>query len=95
MDDLVKAAKAAVWVMTDNEFAAREITDLVLAAIADLRSAGVADASNRADAPLFKRGVILYCKANFLRDEAQAERALKAYEALKKCMSLDDEYREG
>ena len=65
MDEaLVKAAKTAVRTTTQDPDLIADISDLIEAAIADLRVAGVENkpAEGTDYSPLFKRAVILYCK---------------------------------
>lgn len=75
-----------------------EITDLIDAAIADLRNVGIVVTETQAaqepievDDPLITRAIILYLKAEFgyLND---AERFRKAYDYLKCSLSLSDDY---
>lgn len=95
MDDkLVKEAKVALRMTTDDADLAADIWSLIEAAFADLRVAGVANnPPEGADySPLYKRAVILYCKANF-GSNPDAEKLQAAYESLKTYMSLDNNYR--
>lgn len=95
MDEkLVKAAKIAVRTTTDDVDLTADIWDLIQAAFADLRVAGVENkpAEGEDYSPLYKRAVILYCKANF-GNNPDREKLQAAYESLKTYMSLDDDYR--
>lgn len=69
-----------------------EVTDLIDAAIADLRLVGInvpenVGSSGSPDDPLFVRAIILYCKANFGYIDG-AERYRAAYDYLKCALSL-------
>ncbi|OAH60749.1 DNA-packaging protein [Domibacillus aminovorans] len=70
-----------------------EINDLISAAEADLRIAGVHFESSSGDA-LIKRAVITYCKANFGYDNPDADRFKDSYIMLKQHLSLAGDYRE-
>lgn len=100
MEKLKQAAKAALLITTDDALVNDDIESLVNAAIADLRTAGVAYISAEAEGEqaqrraLYERAVVLFCKSLFLIDETQAKRAAQAYSSLKLCMSLDDDYTE-
>ena len=67
-----------------------EITDLIQAAKADLKLAGVI-VQKESDA-LFIRAVTTYCKAQFGYDNKDAEKFQKSYESLRDHMSLCEEY---
>jgi len=69
-----------------------EIQDLINAAIADLKLAGVvADKAVDTDT-LIKRAITTYCKANFGYDNPDAERFQQAYEMLKMHLVLAADY---
>lgn len=70
-----------------------EIQDLIEAAKADLRLAGIT--KDETD-PLIIRAITIYCKAHFGYEEpAQAELFMKSYQALKTHLALSQEYTEG
>ena len=74
-----------------------EVTDLIEAAVKDLKSTGIKfedfGASDPTD-PLITQAVILYCKANSGTMELDhAEKARKAYESLKIKLSCVGEYK--
>lgn len=69
-----------------------EIQDLIDAAKADLKLAGVvADKAVDAD-PLIKRAIITYCKAYFGYDNPDADRLVESYLMLKKHLVLSVDY---
>jgi len=69
-----------------------EIQDLINAAIADLKLAGVvADKAVDTDT-LIKRAITTYCKANFGYDNPDAERFWRSYESLKMHLTLSADY---
>lgn len=77
-----------------------EVSDLINAAIADLRLVGINVPENAGSSsetlgdPLLDRAIILYAKSedNF---GGEGERHRKAYDYLKCALSLSDEYTEG
>jgi uncharacterized phage protein (predicted DNA packaging) len=69
-----------------------EISDLIAAALADLLLAGVnADSSD----PLVKRAIVLFAKAQYGWDNAEADRFQKCYDLLKASLSLSCDYTGG
>lgn len=98
MQELVKAARAALRVTTQDPNIIEDIKDTVAAACADLRVAGVAEQAPPKEGEksktwdLYKRTVVLYCKANF-GNNPDADRLLARYEKDKIKMSLDADYR--
>lgn len=78
---------------TTNDFDT-EIQDLINAAIADLKMAGVvADKAVDSDA-LIKRAIVTYCKSHFGYDNPDAERFLESYLMLKRHLALSVDYTE-
>jgi len=77
-----------------------EVSDLINAAIADLRLVGInipaeaGSSSKTLGDPLLDRAIILYAKSedNF---GGEGERHRKAYDYLKCALSLSDDYTEG
>jgi hypothetical protein len=69
-----------------------EIQDLINAAIADLKLAGVLDTKAVDTDPLIKRAIITYCKANFGYDNPDAGRFWRSYESLKMHLTLSADY---
>lgn len=67
-----------------------EISDLVLAAKADLGICGLVSIAET-DA-LIKRAIILYCKANFGFDNPDAAKLQQSYEMLRNHLSLSADY---
>lgn len=67
-----------------------EIADLIEAAKLDLEISGVVKV-NDTDA-LIQRAIIVYCKANFGYDNAEAERFQNSYDMLKQHLSLAGDY---
>lgn len=67
-----------------------EISDLILAAKADLGICGLL-AITETD-PLIKRAIILYCKANFGYDNPDAVKLNESYEMLRNHLSLSADY---
>ena len=63
-----------------------EITDLISAAKADIALGGVITTSE--DNALYKMAVILYVKANFGYDNADADRLNQSYDSLKQKLML-------
>lgn len=75
----------------------QEVTDLINAAIADLRLVGIIVPENEEGSPasvgdpLLERAIVLYAKAEFGYDEG-AERYRAAYDYLKCALSLSGEH---
>ena len=67
-----------------------ELADLILSAKLDLKISGV-DIIEETD-PLIKRAITVYCQANFVQDNAIAERFLNSYTMLKTHLSLSSDY---
>lgn len=67
-----------------------EISDLILAAKADLGICGLVSIADT-DA-LIKRAIILYCKANFGFDNPDASKLQQSYEMLRNHLSLSADY---
>lgn len=73
-----------------------EIADLIAAARADLKLAGIrADKADDDNDPLTRRAVMCYLKAEFGLDNDDAERYRNSYEMLKRHLALADEYIKG
>lgn len=90
LDDVKVALRIAA---TTNDFDT-EIQDLINAAIADLKMAGVvADKAVDSDA-LIKRAIVTYCKSHFGYDNPDAERFLESYLMLKRHLALSVDYTE-
>ena len=73
-----------------------EVSDLINAAIADLRLVGInipAEAGSSSKTPLLDRAVVLYAKAEFGFND-DAERYRNAYDYLKCALSLTADYTE-
>lgn len=72
-----------------------EIADLIEAAKADLKMAGVDPAKTDAPDPdpLIKRAITVYVKANFGFDNPDADKLQASYESLKAHLSLAGDYR--
>lgn len=87
----VKVALRIAATTTDFD---TEIQDLIGAAIADLKLAGVvADKAVDTD-PLIKRAIVTYCKAYFGYDNPDADRFIESYLLLKKHLVLSVDYTE-
>ena len=70
-----------------------EVTDLILAAKADLLIGGIlADKVNDESDPLIKRAVSTYVKAEFGLDNSDMEKYRQAYQNLKQHLMLSSEY---
>lgn len=69
-----------------------EVQDLINAAIADLKLAGVTTAKAVDTDPLIKRAIVTYCKANFGYDNPDAGRFWRSYESLKNHITLSADY---
>jgi len=73
-----------------------EVQDLIAAAKADLKRAGVdptkVDAADDALDPLIKRAIVVKCKAEFGFDNPDAERLSRAYEHLVTALTLSQDY---
>lgn len=61
MNEMLSAAKLAMRITTDAFDS--ELTDLILAALADLGIAGITNQDT--EDPLVRRAVITYCRLNF------------------------------
>ena len=85
---MLQDVKSSVRII-NNKFDV-ELLDLIEAAKADLRIAGVT--KNDEDDPLIKRAIILYCKANFGLDNKDSEKYQNSYENLKEKLSLCGDY---
>lgn len=72
-----------------------EITDLIGAARADLLLGGIkADKVNDESDALIKRAIVVYVKAEFGLDNADAEKYRESYNMLKRHLMLSSEYIE-
>jgi hypothetical protein len=69
-----------------------EIADLILSAKADMGLSGLLSEHVLDTDALIKRGIILYCKANFGLDNTDSEKYQKSYEMLRNHMSLSADY---
>jgi len=69
-----------------------EITDLILAAKADLGLSGVLDDTILDTDALIKRAVTTYVKANFGWDNPDSEKLQKSYEMLRNHLTLSGDY---
>jgi hypothetical protein len=69
-----------------------EISDLILAAKADLGISGVLSESISDSDALIKRAIILYCKANFGWENSDSEKLQQSYDMLKNHLSLSSDY---
>ena len=70
-----------------------EISDLILAAKADLLLGGIIpDKVNNDNDPLIRRAVVCYVKAEFGLDNPDAERYRDAYQSIRKHLMLSSEY---
>jgi hypothetical protein len=69
-----------------------EITDLINAAKADLKLAGLQDVAIDDTDVLIKRAIILYCKANFGYGNVDASRFQQSYEMLRNHLSQSLDY---
>lgn len=93
---LVEEAKATLRITSDDEGLNAEINTLISAARADLESSGVAGYLACAPEPegLVRSAILLYVKANFGYDNADADRLTEHYEAAKRHLTSADEFRE-
>lgn len=89
---LLDDVKVALRISPDTTAFDGEVQDLIEAAKADLRLAGVAEAKLDGSDPLVKRAVITYSKAHFGWDVPDAERLERAYEMLKAHLTLSQDY---
>ena len=90
--ELLYAARLAVRATRTSVFDG-EITDLILAARAELTRVGILPAKAYDDTdPLTRRACILYVKAEFGLDNPDAETYREAFNTLKKHLSLSSEY---
>jgi uncharacterized phage protein (possible DNA packaging) len=88
----VRTALRVTHTALDNE-----INDLILSARKDLYYSGVGQAvSEAADPidPLIKRAIVVYCKANFMDNMADAERFQLSYDMLKTHLALSADYQD-
>jgi hypothetical protein len=69
-----------------------EIEDLILSAKLDLGLSGVTDEAIDTTDALVKRAIILYCKANFGYNNADADRFQQSYDMLKAHLTLSADY---
>lgn len=72
-----------------------EINDLIAAAKADLKLAGVLESKiNDETDPLIKRAIIVFVKTHFGWNNSDAERLQRSYDMLKSHLTLSKEYTE-
>ena len=73
-----------------------EITDLIQAAMDDMKLSGVAAVHFTLDEPdpIIKRALVTYAKANFGLDNPDSEKFQRAYDSLKTHLCLSQEYQE-
>lgn len=69
-----------------------EITDLINAAIADLKLSGITAESAVDTDPLIKRAITTYVKANFGWNNPDADRLQKSYDMIKAHITLSADY---
>jgi uncharacterized phage protein (predicted DNA packaging) len=94
-DVLLPAVKTALRV--SHNALDSEIDELISAARKDLYESGVGEiASNATDNidPLIKRAIIVYCKAQFLANDKNAERYQIAYDLMKTHLALASDYQD-
>ncbi len=77
---------------TANTAYDNEITDLINAAIADLKLSGVTAESAVDTDPLIKRAIAVYVKANFGWNNPDSEKLQETYKMLKNHLTLSADY---
>ncbi|WEK53324.1 MAG: head-tail connector protein [Candidatus Cohnella colombiensis] len=89
-------AKATLRISATTKAFDVEVSDLIDAAIHDLKLSGVLASKADDDTdPLIRRAVFVYVKANFGIDNPDAEKFQKSYESLKAHLTLSQEYTVG
>lgn len=94
-DELLKKVMVSLRTSTTDTGLKGEITDLILAAKADLKVNGViSDKFSATDenTPLITLAIQLYVKGHWGYDNPDADRLLAQYEALKTELSLHSQY---
>ena len=84
---MLQAVKLALRIVTDSFDA--ELTDLINAALVDLRLAGISNQDT--DDPLIRRAVITYCRLNFGQPD-DYDRLKKSYDEQKAQMGMATGY---
>lgn len=81
------------YIRTNHTHFDEEITDLIAAARADLLLGGILEKKVNDESDfLIKRAIVLYVKAEFGIDNADAEKYRESYNVLKRHLMLSDEY---
>ncbi len=81
------------YLRVSHEYFDGEISDLIGAARADLIMGGISpEKVNDESDPLIKRAVVVYVKAEFGLDNADAEKYKESYNMLKRHLMLSNEY---
>lgn len=84
-----------VYMRIKNTATDTEILDLIAAAKLDLVGAGVdPNIVDDTTDPLIKRAIVLYVKANYGWDNADAAALAESYLSLKKDLAIRSDYRE-
>lgn len=97
---LLDDVKVANRITTSDSNITNELTDLIRAALYDLKIAGVdtkeivPESTSKEVDPLIKRAVILYTKAHFGFDNPEADRFETAFYKLKQHLSLATDYKQ-
>jgi len=89
---LIDDVKTYLRISTANTAYNTEITDLIAAAIADLKLSGVTAEKAVDTDTLIKRAIVTYVKANFGWNNPDAEKLQNSYEMLKNHLTLSADY---
>ena len=89
---LIDDVKTYLRISTANTAYNTEITDLIAAAIADLKLSGVTAEKAVDTDTLIKRAIVTYVKANFGWNNPDAERLQQSYDMLKQHLTLSADY---
>ena len=81
--------KVKLALRINNSIYDTEITDLIYACEKELELAGIASSNINETDEMIIRTVICYCKAYFGFDNAEADRYIRSYEALKSFLCLN------
>ncbi len=94
---LLKDVTVANRITSEDPGISGELSDLINAALLDLKIAGVDIKKVKPDSEepdaLIKRAVTLYCKAHFGFDNPEADRFERAFIALKQHLCLSEDYK--
>lgn len=86
--------KVKLALRINNDAYDTEINSLIRACKKELELAGIAFSNINSNDEMIIQAVILYCKAYFGFDNADADRYIKSYESLKTFLCTNNKYKD-